>query len=259
MQNQSTPKLDGDSFLHRKRGELHEKRDRLVRSFSQAATEMCSRQMRKACKEIERTNEFIDSLNQIDAEQQAKPDDSRPRFQISSLFLYECFEKLTADDREQFFFITGTEVNGVCVLNQRAEFEHESRTAMGVIAKPSSTHRLLIKLEKFGHRLLGHFHSHPGDGPGSTHPSGTDRDFQQRLEQAGHIAVAAIFSRDGYVRFFRLDGEFEIQIHGTGVEKHEDNIYRLAAVDSAKGSKHPRRIGPAAKYSQLQPGSILGI
>ena len=140
-----------------------------------------------------KTNEFLASLNQIDAEQQAKQDDSKPRFQISSLFLHECFEKLTADEREQFFFITGTEVNGVFVLNQRTHFEHESRTAMGVIAKPRSTHRLLIKLEKFGHRLLGHFHSHPGNGPGSTHPSGTDRDFQQRLEQAGHIAVAAIF------------------------------------------------------------------
>ena len=96
-----------------------------------------------------------------------------------------------------------------------------------------STHRLLIKLEQFGHRLLAHFHSHPGRGSDSTHPSGTDRAFQQRLEKGGHVAVAAIFSRDGYVRFFRLDGNFQLEIHGSGIEECEDNVYRLTDLRSA--------------------------
>lgn len=152
---------------------------------------------------------------------------------VSTLFLHESFKELTKDKNEQFFFITGAAINGVFVLDQRVELSHEKRTMMGVVADVKSTHRLLIKLEQFGHRLLAHFHSHPGTGAESTHPSGIDQNFQQRLESAGHIAVAAIFSRDGYIRFFRLDQNLEIEIHGEGVQKHAENIYRLTNIDPA--------------------------
>ena len=90
-----------------------------------------------------------------------------------------------------------------------------------------STHNLLIKLEQFRHKFLAHFHSHPGRGADATHPSGTDENFQKRLESAGHVAVMAIFSRDGFVRFMRLDQNFEIEIYGEGVENHAPGIYRL--------------------------------
>jgi hypothetical protein len=65
--------------------------------------------------------------------------------------------------------------------------------------------------------------------------SGTDENFQKRLESAGHAAVMAIFSRDGFVRFVRLDGIPEIEIYGTGVEKHdaEKSIYRLTDIYNA--------------------------
>src|SRR5581483_5843416 len=123
-------------------------------------------------------------------------------------------------------------------------------------------------------KFLAHFHSHPGKGPGATHPSGTDENFQGRLERAGHLrhrfrspraypcgwkkrfpfmahaisrsaasvtirpalrrahlAVMAIFSRDGYVRFVRLDRNFEIEIYGEGVEAYAPGIYRLKNFD----------------------------
>jgi hypothetical protein len=90
---------------------------------------------------------------------------------------------------------------------------------------------LLIKLERFKHRLLAHFHSHPGHGADATHPSGTDASFQKRLESAGHVAAMAIFSRDGFVCFLRLDNNLEIEIYGEGVEKHEAGVYRLTNLD----------------------------
>jgi proteasome lid subunit RPN8/RPN11 len=148
------------------------------------------------------------------------------------LFLYECFAKLTADENEQFVFITGSEVGGVMVLDQIIDLVHSRRTVVGVEAEPKSTHRLLIKLEQFGHRLLAHFHSHPGDGPQSTRPSGIDQRYQQRLENAGHVALAAIFSRDGYIRFFRLDDSFQLAIHGNGVEECEPSVYHLSDLPS---------------------------
>ena len=102
---------------------------------------------------------------------------------------------------------------------------------LGVVADMPSTHNLLIKLEQFGHKFLAHFHSHPGKGVDATHPSGTDENFQKRLEKGGHLAVMAIFSRDGYVRFVRLDQNLEIQIYGEGVENHAPGIYRLTNLD----------------------------
>jgi proteasome lid subunit RPN8/RPN11 len=147
------------------------------------------------------------------------------------LFLYESFKKLTADGNEQFFFVTGTEINQTMVLDQWIDLVHERRSLVGVSTDPKVSHRLLIKLEQFGHKLLAHFHSHPGTGSDSTKPSGTDVGFQQRLEGAGHVALMAIFSRDGYVRFLRLDGNVEIKIYGEGVEPHGRNIYRLSRID----------------------------
>ncbi|MFY9607380.1 MAG: hypothetical protein WAU45_02035 [Blastocatellia bacterium] len=119
---------------------------------------------------------------------------------------------------------------GTYVLDQILEFKHAKRNVVGVVGNQADTHRLLIKLERFGHRLLAHFHSHPGNGPDATRPSGTDTGFQKRLEDAGYPAVAAIFSRDGYIRFFRLDDDLEIEIYGSGVEQHGKNNFRLTAL-----------------------------
>jgi hypothetical protein len=64
-----------------------------------------------------------------------------------------------------------------------------------------------------------------------THPSGTDENFWQRLENGGHMVLMAIFSRDGYVRFVRFDQNYEIEIYGEGVEDYAPGIYRLKNLD----------------------------
>jgi hypothetical protein len=109
----------------------------------------------------------------------------------------------------------------------------QKRTMIGVTGEHRATHSLLIKLEQFGHRLLAHFHSHPGKGAEATRPSGTDENFQKRLENTGHVAVMAIFSRDGFVRFVRLDHNLEIEVYGSGVENHAAGIYRLTNLNPA--------------------------
>ena len=207
---------------------LIEKREKLIVRYSEAVR--ARKSTRHVATEIRRTNKFLESLEQI-VEENTPLKDAPRRYQISSLFLHECAKKLTADADEQFFFITGTEVEGVYVLDQWAEFAHQRRTKLGVVADMPSTHNLLIKLEQFGHKFLAHFHSHPGRGPGATHPSGTDENFQRRLESAGHLALMAIFSRDGYVRFVRLDQNFELIVYGEGVEQYAPTIYRLANLD----------------------------
>ena len=220
------------SRLNHKRSDLISRRTALLEAFSDAATHNRGKRLKTLCRRICDVNEFITTLEAIEGETPApQPDSGLRKFTVSSLFLHDCYRKLTADKDEQFIFITGTESNGVHVLDQLIELQHERRTMLGVTAEPRSTHGILIRLERFRHKLLGHFHSHPGNGADSTHPSGTDTNFQKRLESAGHIAVCAIFSRDGFVRFLRLDDNFEIEIYGEGVQRHEQNVYRLTEID----------------------------
>ena len=216
------------THLESKRKVLVEHREALIGRFGKAARGR--KKMERLINEIRQTNDFLESLEKIAAENTPLPDQPH-RYAVSSLFLHESFKKLTADQDEQFFFITGTEIEGVLVLDQWAEFAHQRRSRLGVVADMPSTHNLLIKLEHFGHKFLAHFHSHPGKGPDATHPSGTDENFQRRLEIAGHVAVMAIFSRDGYVRFIRQDGQPDIEIYGEGVENHAPGIYRLKNTD----------------------------
>jgi hypothetical protein len=214
--------------LEEKRKALVDKREQLLARFNEAARKR--KNTTRLSTEIRKTNDFLATLDRITAENTRKPDEPL-HYAVSSLFVHESFKKLTADPDEQFFFVTGVEIDGVLVLDQWAEFAHHRRSRMGVVADMPSTHQLLIKLEQFHHKFLAHFHSHPGNGPGATHPSGTDENFQRRLEKAGHVAVMAIFSRDGYIRFVRLDRNFEVEIYGEGVERYAPGIYRLTKID----------------------------
>lgn len=216
------------THIEQKKKTLVEKREKLIGQFDEAAR--ARKKTARICTDIRRANDFLSSLDQILAENTRDPSGPR-RYSVSSLFLYESYKKLTADQDEQFFFVTGPEVEGVHVLDQWAEFEHQRRNRVSVVADVPSTHNLLIRLEQFGHKFLAHFHSHPCNGPGGTSPSGTDQNFQRRLESAGHMAVMAIFSRDGFIRFIRLDQNFDIEIYGEGVEKHARGIYRLTNLD----------------------------
>ena len=216
------------THIQEKKKVLLDRREKLIGQFIDAAR--TRKRTAQICREIRGANDFLSSLDQIVAENTREPGDPR-RFAVSSLFLYESYRKLTADQDEQFFFVTGAEIEGVHVLDQWAEFAHQRRSRVGVVADVPATHNLLIKLEQFGHKFLAHFHSHPGNGPSSTQPSGTDQNFQKRLESAGHVAVMAIFSRDGFIRFTRLDQNFELEIYGEGVEKHAPGIYRLTNLD----------------------------
>ena len=213
------------THLEEKRMALVTRREKLIGRFNEAAR--ARKSTRRMCTEIRRTNEFLESLERIEAENTGRPNIGPRRYAVSSLFLHESFKKLTADRDEQFFFITGSEIEGVLVLDQWAEFAHQRRSPMGVVADVPSTHNLLIRLEQFGHKFLAHFHSHPGNGADATCPSRIDERFQRRLESAGHVAVMAIFSRDGFIRFVRLDQNLEIEIYGEGVDNHAPGIYRL--------------------------------
>src|SRR5882724_4925684 len=114
------------TYLKEKQTALVEKRERLIARFNDAARRR--KRTTRLATEIRRTNDFLESLEKIVEEASAESKNGQRRYAVSSLFLYESFKKLTADQDEQFFFITGSEIDGAFVLDQWAEFAHQKRS-----------------------------------------------------------------------------------------------------------------------------------
>src|ERR1035438_700662 len=132
------------THINEKKKALTEKREKLIGQFGDVVR--ARKPAAPIAAAIGRTNDFLESLDRIIEEN--TPKDGTRRYVVSSIFLHECFKKLTADADEQFFFNTGSEVEGIHVLDQWAEFAHQRRSRMGVVADMPSTHNLLIRLEQ---------------------------------------------------------------------------------------------------------------
>ena len=164
--------LTSNTSLEQERDLLLAHRGELLLSFVEAAQQKKPSKMGRVFQRLRQTNDFLNCLERIDKAMGEKKQHAGRQYAVSSLFLHECYKALTADRDEQFFFLTGAIVNGVNVLDQRLEFKHNKRSIVGVVGNHADTHRLLIKLEQFGHRLLAHFHSHPGNGLEATQALG---------------------------------------------------------------------------------------
>src|ERR1022692_1726066 len=97
------------THLEKKRAALIDRREKLIARFDKAARGRKS--LVRLFTEIHKTNDFLESLDKIAAEA-AEAKSGPRRYAVSSLFLHESFKKLTADQDEEFFFITGNEIDG---------------------------------------------------------------------------------------------------------------------------------------------------
>src|SRR3954466_3164290 len=91
------------------RQRLVKKPETLLATFTKAAVAGRPKRLSELFIKICQTNEFLKSLDQIDSNNKELAP-GRRRYAVSSLFLHESFTKLTADQDEDFFFITGNEV-----------------------------------------------------------------------------------------------------------------------------------------------------
>lgn len=158
------------------------------------------------------------------------PDSSSgvPTYVVGSLFLADCMSVLTMDEKEYMVYLTGMDKDGLIYLTTLLHFE-AARSVGGVHGDPQSVLQAVLKLERAGHRLYGWFHSHPGSRSACA-PSSIDIGMQQRLEGSEYPAIGGVFTRDGYVRFFGVQREFQILIHGKGVEHvdGETSLYKIS-------------------------------
>jgi hypothetical protein len=149
------------------------------------------------------------------------------RYQISSLFLRDCWEYLKSDpgQNERLHLVTGTiTTEGTRVLSRIEKVRYEKQGSAYVSADKIDTQQRILSLaEDYGHLLLAVFHSHMTRGMLATTPSSIDQAFLERMAQIGCHCLGGIFSLDGYTRFFMREGHFEIEVYGKGIIKVEEN------------------------------------
>jgi len=155
-------------------------------------------------------------------------EESRPRYLVDVPFLRLALDAVTRTEREGLTYVTGPQDGtGSFALTRLVEIDLARASIAYASPDPSSQLDALEQLTDQGLLLLAMFHSHPGSGQDATHPSEVDLSTQAQLEEAGYPTIGAIFSRDGYVRFYTEDRPFEIIVSGTGCEHVTDRVYRI--------------------------------
>ncbi|TVM03338.1 MAG: hypothetical protein CV087_05585 [Candidatus Brocadia sp. WS118] len=160
---------------------------------------------------------------------------SKLRYRIDSLFLMDTFKCLVSAPEEALRMVTGIAVeNNLFVLDRLIQVDYQASITSAKADFKDLFAKLIELEEKYGHFLLAVFHSHPFNGITGTSPSGIDRNLQENLESSKYKTIQAIFSRDGYVRFFSNKLNFEIETYGKGVEKiyakEYETIFKLGEI-----------------------------
>jgi hypothetical protein len=148
------------------------------------------------------------------------------QYVVSTIFLADCCAYLTQGRAEWLHAVTGVRL-GSCfyTLDRMIPLDLIVQSAARATADPAAVFQAIRNLADSGHVLHAVFHSHRMRGvPG---PSSIDRELQHRLDRGGYPAIQAIFSDDGFVRFFAGEKPFEIKIYGTGAEKINERVYKL--------------------------------
>jgi len=158
--------------------------------------------------------------------ERAAPEALAPLYLVSSSFLREAFGLLTVTEDERLVYATGPEDGASSfALTRLVTFDLANVSVVGAAPEPRSHLESLTELEENGERILATFHSHPGNG--ATTPSSTDLATQEGLEKLGYPTIGAVFSRDGFIRFYSQSRPFRVVVSGTGIETVEEHLFRL--------------------------------
>lgn len=131
-------------------------------------------------------------------------------------------------DLESIHAVTGIREGNTAFLTEIVPLAMSKQSAATVEVDSRSLSETLQELQESGHVLWAIFHSHRMKGP--PQPSSVDIQLQRKLEAGGYKAIQAIWSDDGYIRFFSAERKFEVNVYGKGVEQVEDKLFRLIDV-----------------------------
>ena len=169
-----------------------------------------------------------------------------PTYLVSSATLAQAYVYLTQDlagvpdQPEWMLAVTGVELaeQNLRSLEQLIAVKLAYQSPMTAAFDMRDFARVAIRLDEHGQALHAIFHSHRFDGP--PNPSHDDWRLQRSLEQGGYPAIQAIFSEDGYIRFFAKRC-FHVKVSGKGVEHadHDTFLYRLVQFGTLPHPGHP--------------------
>lgn len=149
---------------------------------------------------------------------------------IPSDLLYQCLHSLFPPER--MLAVSGRPNGNQIELG--AVFDITGIASAGhVRADPKKLGQALIAMSSTNTHLAAWFHSHPGNGLGSTCPSNIDlRQHQDWLQHYSACLLSGIFVQDRIVRFWGtglMEGRFHVTIEGPGVLplKGETNVYQI--------------------------------
>jgi hypothetical protein len=168
------------------------------------------------------------------------------RLLIGTLLMAESFAYLRRQPEESLHMATGVVVGKTSTVETLVPVALARATVVAAEADKEALSQLMVSLDRLGHTVTGVFHIHPGDGPGTTMPSGVDTAYMDRL--AGRTLVFGIWSRDGYCRIMTVPSGYKVQLYGDGVteigKEHNAIIYKLDIEPKSLLGVQPRPAGP---------------
>ena len=212
--------------------DLKAETERRIESAIQMHESMCLKGNRNVANWYHSLLFYLYSVQKI-LEQRSYQVSPVPRYMFSSMLVAEIFDYLddgTPD--EKFCYCTGIidKRTNTIVSTKLLGPKMSVRNPGYVKGDPCSIHSVLSELDEWHHAMLAQCHLHPGTGPDSTRPSSIDLRNHLGLE-ANYPVIGAIFVRDGFVRFFSAEKEFEVEVYGKGVRKVADKLYHIENTD----------------------------
>lgn len=175
---------------------------------------------------------------------------------ISSSTLAEAYHYLTqrsptsGAEPEWMLAVTGIHREGLRTLEQLVEVKLARQSAGQAAFDMAHFTAVAVTLHEHGQALHAVFHSHRFAGP--PQPSSIDYRLQRLLEEGGYPAIQAVFSEDGYVRFFSDKRPFTIEVIGKGAEQHDcgSRTYRIVEHGTLP---RPTEVGGRAARGAMGP------
>ncbi len=188
------------------------------------------------CNLAERTKAEYDLLllfgkiNRLIAEFLLETENEKIAYRMTSLFLHKNFNLLNKNEKESVHFVTGPEFGNTKYLSDRVSFRLAHQEIDFAKGYTDAVRKVLLGMQEHDYKLWSYFHIHPGSGTNSISPSVVDLRLDELLIRGGYKVVGVIFSRDGFIRFFS-SRPFKIEIYGKGVEKINDELFRLVEIN----------------------------
>jgi len=163
---------------------------------------------------------------------QGQSEETRPAvYLVSASFLRIALRLLTKTHNEELVYVTGPEDGKhLFALTRLVRFALSEKSVAYAAPEPASQTAALTRLDKRQERLLATFHSHPGRGAQASTPSSVDLSTQGNLERMGYPSIGAIFTRDGFVRFYSVKRRFRVVVSGADCEQVGEYLFRLTDI-----------------------------